>query len=317
VEESVRVRVFAAHVLEKVGSRGESATDRESEFVGGHPFEGILSRVPNLAGIQVEGLSIGGIETCLDLPNHKIAFDIGRAPDFAIARDTILFTHARMDHLGGVAWHCATRALRQMAPPRYVIGPENAEAFRELFDVWRKLDRSKLPHELIVIGPGDEWALAPRRFVRPFRSIHRAPCQGYTIWNRTPKLAAHLRGLPQAELDAVRASGEPFTEIVDTCEVAFCGDTLIDVLEREPTVRGAKLLILECTFLDERVSVAETRAMGHVHLDEIAERAELFENEAVLLTHFSARYTNTEIVALLDRKLPPHLRARVTPLLRA
>ena len=50
-------------------------------------------------------------------------------------------------------------------------------------------------------------------------------------------------------------------------------------------------MILECTFLDDRVSVAECRAKGHVHLDEIVERADLFENEAILLTHFSARYS--------------------------
>ena len=74
-------------------------------------------------------------------------------------------------------------------------------------------------------------------------------------------------------------------------------------------------MILECTFLDDRVSVAECRAKGHVHLDEIVERADLFENEAILLTHFSARYSSTEIVALLDAKLPPALRERVTPLL--
>jgi ribonuclease BN (tRNA processing enzyme) len=50
-------------------------------------------------------------------------------------------------------------------------------------------------------------------------------------------------------------------------------------------------------------------------LFEIAERAELFENEALLFTHFSSRYTNEEIVAALDQRLPAKLRERVTPLL--
>ena len=54
--------------------------------------------------------------------------------------------------------------------------------------------------------------------------------------------------------------------------------------------------------------------MGHIHLDEICERAELFENEAILLTHFSARYTRHEIASLLEKKLPPSLADRVTPL---
>jgi ribonuclease Z len=246
----------------------------------------------------------------------KLAFDIGRAPDFAITRDTILFTHAHMDHMGGVAWHCATRALRGLNPPTYIVGRENADAFRELFDVWRRLDRSKLPHELVVIGPGDEHPLPRGRRVRPFVSPHRAPCQGYSIWSSHTRLAPEFRGLAQAEIDAARLSGRTISETVDLCEVAFTGDTLIDVVEREEHVRTARLLILECTFLDDRVPVADARSTGHVHLDEIAARAHLFQNEAILLTHFSARYSNEEVVALLDQKLPPTLRARVTPLLQ-
>ena len=80
-------------------------------------------------------------------------------------------------------------------------------------------------------------------------------------------------------------------------------------------MRTARLLILESTFVDDRVSVAECRAKGHVHLSEVAERAELFENEAILLTHFSPRYKRAEILAALDATLPTGLRERVTPLL--
>jgi ribonuclease Z len=76
-------------------------------------------------------------------------------------------------------------------------------------------------------------------------------------------------------------------------------------------------LILECTFIDDRVSVEMARKSGHVHLYELAERAELFENEQILLTHFSARFTAEEIQAALDKHLPPSLRERVVPLLNA
>jgi ribonuclease Z len=104
---------------------------------------------------------------------------------------------------------------------------------------------------------------------------------------------------------------EEFTVV----EVAFCGDTLADVIDREPLVREAKLLVLECTFAGEDVDVAAARRKGHVHLDEIAARADLFRNEAILLTHFSARHSAAEIVRRLDERLPPDLRRRVTPLL--
>lgn len=269
-----------------------------------------------LAGIEVAGISVGGLETCIDLPAHKLAFDIGRAPDAAVARKTILFTHAHMDHMGGVAWHCATRALRGMPPPTYVVPRENVDAFRDLFEVWRKLDRSLLKHELVPLAPGEELALDRTRVVRPFRSVHRVPCQGYSIWSRRAKLKPHYQGLAQAEIQRLRVEcREEVTHMVETAEVAFTGDTRIEVVEQEAVVRTARLLIIEVTFLDERVCVESARDKGHIHLDEVVERADLFENEALLFTHFSDRYGDREIVALLDAKLPDRLRQRVTPLL--
>lgn len=270
-----------------------------------------------LAGIEVSGVSIAGLETAIDVPEWKLCFDLGRAQYFALARPLLFFTHPHMDHLGGVAWHCATRALRGMPEPTYVVGREHAAALRELFAVWRRLDGSELPHRLVELAPGEEFALGKQRFARPFRTFHRVSSQGYVLFERRQKLRPPFARLAGSEIARRRAAGAE-AELFETLEVpelAFSGDTLIEAVEREPAVRRARVLVLECTFVDERVSVAETRAMGHVHLDEIAARAALFENEALLLTHFSERYTEAEILAALDAKLPPALRAKVTPLL--
>lgn len=269
-----------------------------------------------LAGIEVAGISIAGLETCIDLPEWKLCFDLGRAQYFALARPLVLFTHPHMDHLGAIAWHCATRALRGMRPPTYVVGREYAPALARLFAAWRELDRSELPHTLVELGPGEEFDLGFQRVARAFRSQHRVPCQGYVISERRQKLRPEHRALAGAEIARRRAAGDDsLFELQETALLAFCGDTRIEVLEREEVLRRVKVLVLECSFVDQRVSVAEARAMGHVHLDEIAERAELFGNEAVLLTHFSERYSSAEIVAALDARLPPALRAKVTPLL--
>jgi ribonuclease Z len=271
--------------------------------------------MPRLAGIELQGLSIGGVETCILAPELGLAFDIGRCPDRALALGTVLFTHAHMDHMGGVAWHAATRALRRMPPPTYVVPRENVEAFDELFAVWRRLDRSELPHRRIALGPGEELALDARTLVRPFRSPHRVPCQGYGVWSRTEKLLPGLHGLEGREIARLRREGVAITETLERPELAFTGDTRIDVVEREEVVRTARVLVMEVTFLDDRISVEQAREKGHVHLRELVERAALFENEAILLTHASARYSSDEIVAILDRELPEDLRRRVTPLL--
>lgn len=269
----------------------------------------------HLAGHAVQGVSIGGLETCIDLPGQKLAFDVGRGAEFAVPRATVAFTHAHMDHMGGVAWHCATRSLRGMGPPTYLVPREDAQAFGELFAVWRRLDRSDLEHEVVAIGPGERHELGKQRVLQAFRSPHRVPCQGYAVLARRSKLKPEHRGLPPDELGRLREAGVALADEVLVPEVAFTGDTRIEVVEREELVRRARLLVIEVTFLDDRVPVEACREKGHVHLDEVIERAELFENEALLFTHFSERYSSREIVEILARRLPEGLRGRVTPLL--
>jgi ribonuclease Z len=270
-----------------------------------------------LNGLELRAHSVGGLETCHWLPRWKVAFDIGRCPLEVVDCRTLLFTHAHMDHLGGIAYHTATRALRRQLPPVYVVPHHCKEDLTRLFEVWRALDRSDMEHTLVPLGPGEEHELANRLLARPFRSPHSAPCQGYGLWSRKEKLKNEFHGLDGRELAELRRAGTVLGDTVETPEFVFTGDTMIEVVEEQEVVRRARVLVLECTFVDQRVSVAEAREKGHVHLDEIVARAELFQNEAILLTHFSARYRAHEIRAALDAKLPPDLRARVTPLLGA
>lgn len=267
-----------------------------------------------IGGHELLAHSVGGLETCHLFPRLKLAFDIGRCPEEVLNCRTILFTHAHMDHMGGVAYHAATRALRNLPPPRYVVPPHCVQDFERLFEVWRALDRSDMRHETIPLAPGEEYVLPNGYRARPFRSPHSAPCQGYALWSRREKLLDEFHGLAGEELARLKRQGTPVTRTVEQPEVAFCGDTLIEVVEREEAVRTARLLLLECTFVDDKISVAEARSKGHVHLYEIAERAELFRNEAILLTHFSARHSARDIERALELWLPAALRGRVRAL---
>ena len=119
--------------------------------------------------------------------------------------------------------------------------------------------------------------------------------------------------------EAIAAARERGEEVSSTWEhplVVFSGDTKIEFIDHNECARKADLLIMEVTFVDDRVSVESARANGHIHIDEVVERADMFENKAILFTHLSARYRQDEAQAAINAKLPPSLLERVTLLPR-
>jgi len=267
-----------------------------------------------LGAETIEAVSVGGLETCIEMPEWKLCFDIGRCPPGAARHPRVLFTHAHTDHMGGVVHHCATRDMQRMSPPDYAIPAENHEAFVAMLEAWRRLDRSDLPCTVTPVHPGDVLAIGPGRVARAFKAYHRVPTLGWALCTRKNKLRPDLVGADRAEIVRRREAGEDIHVHEEDVRVAFCGDTLIEVLDREPLAQQAKVLILEVTFLDDRVPVKLARSKGHVHLDEIVERADRITNEHLLFTHVSQRYGNADAEAIVRRRLPRSLSERVTVL---
>lgn len=268
-----------------------------------------------LLDIAVDALNVGGLETAIDLPELKVCVDLGVCPRRLVSRPTVLFTHPHADHLGGIASHAATRSLFGQAPPTYVVPPPIAEPLGRLFEAWRDLDQSDMPHDLVPLAPGERFAIGRRWEVEPFPTIHPVPSQGYAFFELKKRLRPELEGLDQSELSRRGAAGEELSETTRVLRMAITGDTRPEVLEQQEVVRKAPLLITECTFLDERVDREQAKISGHVHLDEWIERADLFENQVIALGHFSSRYSADQVREILADRLPESMRERVHPLL--
>ncbi|MEL6349191.1 MAG: MBL fold metallo-hydrolase [Myxococcota bacterium] len=268
--------------------------------------------VMKLAGIDVDAISVGGMRTCIQLPSFDLAFDMGVCPPKAVHRGTVLFTHAHVDHMGAVVQHCATRDLLGLKPPTYILPPKNLTAFNDVFTAWRALDHSPLEHTAIPLAPGETHAIKKGFRVQPFRSVHTVISQGYILHHRRQKLKPEYQHLTGPEIGAARARGEQITDEVDHPAVAFTGDTRIDVLDHHPELYHVNLLIMEVTFFGDQITVAQARRRGHIHLNEVAARAERFQNAALLLTHRSARHSLKQAEEEVRRMLPAELCERVT-----
>ncbi|KAJ7567228.1 hypothetical protein O6H91_02G137500 [Diphasiastrum complanatum] len=221
-------------------------------------------------GYAVEGISIGGQETCVMIPQLRVAFDIGRCPQRAISHDFLFISHAHMDHIGGVAMYVATRGLYKMKPPTVIVPACIKLTVEKLFDIHRALDGSELKHELIGLDIGEEFSMGKNLLVKPFKTYHVIPSQGYLIYVVKQKLKAEYVGLPGDEIKKLKFSGIEITDVIRSPEVAFTGDTMVDFIVDESNldVLRAKVLIMEATFLDQSVSIEHARSFGHVHLSE-------------------------------------------------
>lgn len=273
-----------------------------------------MTQVPvrlEIAGHHIEAISVAGLETCIQFPGLDLCFDIGRCPPSAVSRRTVLFTHSHIDHMGGMVMHCATRGLLHQPPPRYIVPAKMLGSIETMLESWRQLDGSDLSCEIIGANIGDRIPIRADLQAEVLRGYHPVPMHAYVLWKRHKRLSRALQGASREQIMAARSRGEEVNEWTEQPEIAFSGDSTIELFDREPSLRQAKLLIMETTFLDSRVSVESARSKGHIHLDEVIERADLFENQAILFTHVSARYGIEESQKILDARLPEGLRDRV------
>ncbi|BBN14055.1 ribonuclease Z [Marchantia polymorpha subsp. ruderalis] len=267
-------------------------------------------------GFSVEGISIGGHETCIMIPSIKVAFDIGRCPQRAISHDFLFISHGHMDHIGGIAMYVATRGLYKMKPPTVIVPKCIKATVEKLLAVYRELDGSELAVNLIGMDVGEEYDMGKNLVVKAFKTYHVVPSQGYLVYAVKKKLKPEYLKLSGPEIKDLKMSGVEITDISRSPEVAFTGDTTAEFITDQANVdvMKAKLLIMEATFLDESTTLNHARDWGHTHIFEIAELADRFENKAILFIHFSARYQIEAIFAAV-KKLPETLRSRVTPFL--
>jgi len=263
------------------------------------------------ASYRLRGVSVGGVYTSLQVPELDAVFDVGMGLRTMAATPQIFLSHAHADHVGGLVSLLGIRGMMQKPAPRVFVPEASREDLAAAIASHSRLQRHELSVDWVGVKPGDEFEIRAGCFVRVFRTHHVVPSVGYQIFRKVQKLKSEFRDLEGAEIAKRRAAGESLLREEERLEVAYATDTLIRVLEKTPSLYQSRVLILECTFLDDRKSKEAVRAGCHIHLDEIVERAELFQNEKLVLMHFSQIYAPAEVHRILDERLPPSLRERV------
>jgi ribonuclease Z len=262
-------------------------------------------------GLTIEGYSRAAVQSYWRIPELKLMFDLGGSPWSFMGTQNVFVTHSHLDHLAAIPVYVARRRMMKMEPPTIYLPEESVDNVQRLLQVWQRLDRGRMLCNLIGVKPGDEFDLSREHVVTAFRTKHTVPSVGYVVWDRRRKLKPSLQGLSGDEIRDRRLAGEEVTQETRVPLVCYVGDSAPDGLDGYPPVYQAQVLITELTFFRPEHRKEKIHKFGHTHLDDLVERADKFENELIILAHFSTRYHDQQVKSAVERRLPENLKKRV------
>ncbi len=259
---------------------------------------------------RVQGLSVAGESTCVQVPELDVCFDMGACPRAMLSSKFVAVSHGHMDHVGGLAYYCSQRFFQGMGPGIIVCSKTLAPAVRAMMAGFVDLENQITPYELRELSPGDELEIKNNIFLRIFDVEHTSPASGYSIVEKRSKLKPEYYELPQEKLRELKEKGADITRILEVPLVSYLGDTTPGPWMVSETVRKSQIVIAECTFV-EPDHKDRARIGKHLHLDDVAEWLPVLECEKLVLVHLSRRSNLMEARKRLRRLVKPQLVEKV------
>ena len=262
-------------------------------------------------GLTIEGYSRAAVQSYWRIPEFKVGFELGAQPWSFMGTETWFVSHGHLDHIVALPVYVARRRMMKMDPPVIYMPAETIAPTREILRQFTRLDRGRMPCELLPVEPGQEVELSRELVVTVSRTKHSVPSLGFVVWGRRRKLKPEYHELAGEQIRDLRQSGTEVSEEIRQPLLAYAGDTAPAGLDRCPAMYQAKILICEMTFVSPEHRQEKIHKFGHMHLDDFVDRQDRFENELVIAAHLSTRYHPNVVQRMVEKKLPGQLGGRL------
>jgi ribonuclease Z len=262
-------------------------------------------------GLTIEGYSRAAVQTYWRIPELKLGFDFGSQPWSFMGTGTWFVSHTHLDHVACLPVYVARRRMMKMEPPTIYLPEDAVDPLEKILKLFTRLDRGRLPCQLIAVRPGDEIELSREHVVTVSATKHTVPSLGFVVWERRKKLKPEYLGLAGEQIRDLRLGGTEVTEEIRMPIVAYLGDSAPAGLDNCPAMFEARVLITEITFVHPSHKKDKIHKFGHIHLDDILERRARFKNELIIASHLSTRYNAKQVKRMVERKIPDMLEGRL------
>ena len=276
-----------------------------------HPVDNAPVRTLSHNGMTVEGYSRAAVQTYWRIPEMKLGFDLGAQPWSFMTTPNWFVSHAHLDHLAALPVYVARRRMMKMEPPTIYLPSDALEGVNMLLRAWQRLDRGRMNVELVGVEPGQEIELSRELVVKAFATKHTIPSLGFLVWERRKKLKPEYHELSGEQIRDLKFSGVEVAAEIRIPKVAYLGDTAPAGLDAFPEAYKAEILIMEMTFVAPNERPERIHKYGHTHLDDFLARADRFENQVIIASHYSTRLHPDVIGRIIEKRLPEVLRNRL------
>jgi ribonuclease Z len=284
--------------------------DAESSFEGSG-LGNLPTHVEKLGAYTVDGYSRAAVQSYWRIHELKIGFDAGAHPWDYMALPRIFITHGHLDHIAALPVYIARRRMMKMEKPTIYMPEEIVATVDAMLKTFTRLDRGRLPCELVGLAPNQEVELTRELIVTTSATKHTVPSLGYIVWDRRHKLKQEFTHLSGPEIRDLKQTGVEITHEIRIPLVAYTGDTSPAGLDNCPDMYRAEILITEMTFLAPQHRKEKIHKHGHMHLDDIVARRNDFKNKHLVFGHFSVRYGEEQIRRWVKKALPDDLDGRL------
>lgn len=261
--------------------------------------------------LTIEGYSRAAVQSYWRIPELKLGFDLGGQPWDFMGTPAWFISHTHLDHIAALPVYVARRRMMKMDPPTIYLPEHAVELVQHVLRAFQRLDRGRLPCELIAVRPGDEFELSRELVVSVGATRHTVPSVGYVVWERRKKLKVEYQNMTGDQIRDVRLSGVEVSEERRFPLLAYTGDTAPEGLDANPAMYDAKVLITEMSFVAPGHRKEKIHKHGHMHLDDFVERRGRFQNELIIAAHFSTRYHDKQVLHYVRKSLPDLLGGRL------
>ena len=284
----------------------DDASAMEGSGLGNAP-----THVEKLGAYTIDGYSRAAVQSYWRIHEMKVGFDIGAQPWDYMAVPKFFISHTHLDHIAALPVYIARRRMMKMEPPIVYMPEEAIPAVEGMLKMFTRLDRGRLPCQLIGLGPNQEVDLSRELVVTTSATKHTIPSLGFIIWERRHKLKPEFSHLSGPEIRDLKLAGTEITSEIRMPMIAYTGDTSPAGLDNCPDMFRAEILITEMTFLAPNHRKEKIHKHGHMHLDDIVARRKDFQNKHIVCGHFSVRYSDAQIRRWVKKALPDELDGRL------